>query len=132
MAKEFLGVGWKFPIQLNTNGEFKLSKYEEDIKEAILIILKTAPGERVMQPEFGCGIYKYIFSTINITNLMLMEEEVKKALMFYEPRIEVEKVHAIPNSDNNETQVLISIDYTIISTNDRQNLVYPFYLQEGG
>jgi phage baseplate assembly protein W len=131
MAKEFLGIGWKFPIKLDKNGHFMLSKYEEDIKESILIILKTIPGERVMEPEFGCGIYESVFSTININNLMLMEKSVKKALLFYEPRIEVEKVKATPSEDQNAL-VLISIDYRVISTNDRQNLVYPFYLTEGG
>lgn len=130
MSKEFLGVGWKFPIQLDNNGRFVLSKYEEDIKEAILIILKTEPGERVMQPEFGCGIYAYIFSTINISNLMLMEEEVKKALLLYEPRIEVDQVKASLDTGDNGL-VLISIDYTVSLTNERQNLVYPFYLSEG-
>ena len=131
MSKEFLGVGWKFPIQLDTDGKFALSQYEEDIKESILIILKTEPGERVMEPEFGCGIYEYVFSTINISNLMLMEESVKKALLIYEPRIEVNQVKA--SSDHHENGlVLISIDYTVSSTNERQNLVYPFYLKEGG
>jgi len=131
MSKEFLGVGWKFPIQLDTDGKFALSQYEEDIKEAILIILKTEPGERVMEPEFGCGIYEYVFSTINISNLMLMEESVKKALLIYEPRIEVNQVKASPDYQENGL-VLISIDYTVSSTNERQNLVYPFYLKEGG
>lgn len=131
MSKEFLGVGWKFPIQLDNNGKFALSQHEEDIKEAIFIILKTEPGERVMEPEFGCGIYEYIFSTINISNLMLMEESVKKALLIYEPRIEVNQVKASPDYEENGL-VLISIDYTVSSTNERQNLVYPFYLKEGG
>ena len=131
MSKEFLGVGWKFPIKIDNNGKFVLSQYEEDIKEAILIILKTEPGERVMEPEFGCGIYEYVFSTINISNLMLMEESVKKALLIYEPRIEVNQVKASPDYQENGL-VLISIDYTVSSTNERQNLVYPFYLKEGG
>jgi len=131
MSKEFLGVGWKFPIQLDNNGKFAFSQHEEDIKEAILIILKTEPGERVMEPEFGCGIYEYVFSTINISNLMLMEESVKKALLIYEPRIEVSQVKASPDYQENGL-ILISIDYTVSSTNERQNLVYPFYLKEGG
>ena len=130
MEKDFLGVGWKFPIQLDSNGKFVLSKYEEDIKEAIIIILKTEPGERVMHPEFGCGIYEYIFSTITMTNLMLMEDEVKKALLFYEPRIEVESVKATVDNSHNGL-LLIAIDYIVLSTNERQNLVYPFYLSEG-
>ena len=81
-----------------------------------------------MQPEFGCGIYEYMFSTINITNLKLIEEEVKKALNLYEPRIEIIKVKATPKK---EGMVLIEIEYRVISTNSRENLVYPFYLTEG-
>jgi len=131
MAKEFLGIGWKFPIKLDSSGKFKLSKYEEDIEESIRIILGTIPGERVMRPEFGCGIYEYVFSTINISNLALIEEEVKKALTLYEPRIEIIKIKASADT-NREGLVLIEIEYRVISTNTRQNLVYPFYLTEGG
>ena len=130
MAKEFLGVGWKFPIKLDSSGKFKLSKYEEDIEESIRIILGTIPGERIMRPEFGCGIYEYVFSTINISNLALIEEEVKKALTLYEPRIEIIKIKASADT-NREGLVLIEIEYRVISTNTRQNLVYPFYLTEG-
>lgn len=131
MAKKFLGVGWKFPVKLNASGRFELSKYEEDIEESIRIILGTIPGERVMQPEFGCGIYEYVFSTINISNLALIEEEVKKALTLYEPRIEIIKIKAYPDT-NRDGVILIDIEYRVISTNTRQNLVYPFYLTEGG
>ena len=131
MAKEFLGIGWKFLIKLDSSGKFKLSKYEEDIEESIRIILGTIPGERVMRPEFGCGIYEYVFSTINISNLALIEEEVKKALTLYEPRIEIINVKASPDT-NRDGLVLIEIEYRVISTNTRQNLVYPFYLTEGG
>ena len=131
MAKEFLGVGWKFPVKLDASGRFELSKYEEDIEESIRIILGTIPGERVMQPEFGCGIYEYVFSTINISNLALIEEEVKKALTLYELRIEIIKVKAYPDT-NRDGVILIDIEYRVISTNTRQNLVYPFYLTEGG
>ena len=131
MAKEFLGIGWKFPIKLDSSGKFKLSKYEEDIEESIRIILGTIPGERVMRPEFGCGIHEYVFSTINISNLALIEEEVKKALTLYEPRIEIIKIKASADT-NREGLVLIEIGYRVISTNTRQNLVYPFYLIEGG
>ncbi len=129
MAKEFLGVGWKFPVRLTHSGEFELSKYEEDIKESILIILKTAKGERFLHPDFGCGIYDYVFSSINSTNLSLMQTEVENALKLYEPRIDVEKVKATPQDEN---LVLIEIDYVVRSTNSRRNVVYPFYLKEGG
>ncbi len=129
--RDFLGVGWKFPVSLNQDGTFQLSRYEEDIKEAIVIILKTAPGERRMRVKFGCGIYDYVFSVVNISNLRLIEEEVTNALKMYEPRIELEKVEAL--TDENESNLInISIDYIVSATNGRQNLVYPFYLNEGG
>ncbi len=129
MAKEFLGKGWKFPVRINHKGEFEISKYEEDIKESILIILKTAKGERFLHPDFGCGIYDYVFSPINSTNLSLIQTEVENALKLFEPRIEVEKVSASPK---NENLILIEIDYFVRSTNSRRNMVYPFYLKEGG
>ncbi len=129
MAKDFLGVGWKYPVRLDHSGEFQLSKYEEDIEESIMIILKTPKGERFLHPDFGCGIYDYVFSPINSSNLSMMQTEVENALKLFEPRIEVEKVVA---SQQDESLVLIEIDYTVRSTNSRRNIVFPFYLKEGG
>ncbi len=131
MEKDFLGIGWKFPIQLDNNGKFALSKYEEDIKEAIIIILKTQPGERVMHPEFGCGINNYIFSIINTNNLLQIENEIKRALVLYEPRISIQEVKASSN-ESAQGYLNINIDYQVKSTNSRQSIVYPFYLREKG
>ncbi len=131
MEKDFLGIGWKFPIQLDNNGKFALSKYEEDIKEAIIIILKTQPGERVMHPEFGCGINNYIFSIINTNNLLQIENEIKRALVLYEPRISIKEVKASSN-ESAQGYLNINIDYQVKSTNSRQSIVYPFYLREKG
>jgi phage baseplate assembly protein W len=130
MAKEFLGVGWKFPVQVTPAGRIALSQYEEDIKEAIWIILSTARGERVMRPDFGCGIHDLVFAPINTATITLVENSVREALTVYEPRIELIQVKA-SDEQAAEGKLLVSIDYRVRSTNNRFNLVYPFYLKEG-
>ncbi len=106
-----------------------VSSYEEDIKEAIHIILGTAKGERLMRPDFGCGIHEYVFCSMDVVNLHLIENTVYEALMMWEPRIKVISVKA--ESAAEEGKLLMEIDYQILTTNTRFNLVYPFYLKEG-
>lgn len=131
MDDEFLGRGWSFPIRTDPTGDIELSGGEADIEESIRIILGTAKGERVMRPEFGCDIHEYVFSTIDTTTLNLMETSVREALIRWEPRIDVRNVEASRERiDGGE--LLISVDYRIRSTNVESNLVYPFYLEEGG
>lgn len=131
MNKEFLGSGWKFPIGINSKNNFELVSEDEDIRQAILIILNTTPGERVMRPKFGCGINNYVFSVINNSNLEVIEREVEDALVLYEPRIELENIEASVD-ENEENKLIINIEYTVKSFNSRHNLVYPFYLTERG
>lgn len=130
MAKDFLGVGWKFPVGVDVERKIAMSRYEEDIKEAILIILGTSKGERVMRPDFGCGIHDLVFAPINTTTVSLVESSVREGLTLYEPRIELIKVEA-SDKQSSEGKLLVSIDYRVRSTNNRFNLVYPFYLKEG-
>ena len=130
MAKEFLGRGWSFPVAIDLGGQIRMSEYEEDIKEAIRIILGTAKGERVMRPDFGCGIHDLVFAPINNTTVMLVEKDVQDTLTQWESRIELLKVEATAERAG-EGKLLISIDYRVRSTNHRFNLVYPFYLKEG-
>jgi phage baseplate assembly protein W len=130
MAKDFLGRGWKFPVNINTAGQIGMSEYEEDIKEAIWIILSTAQGERVMRPAFGCGIHDFVFATVNISTLALIESRVREALTVWEPRIELINVTVL-TEEIDEGKLLISIDYKVRTTNNQFNLVYPFYLKEG-
>ncbi|RQW81311.1 MAG: baseplate protein [Methanothrix sp.] len=129
MAKEFLGNGWKFPVRLNSQGMFDMSEHEECITEAIGIIIKTSKGERVMQPDFGCNIFRYLFDNPDTVTLKLMEESVRESLNVWEPRINLTKVEASLDKSN-EGKVLIRVDYTVRSTNNEFNLVYPFYLKE--
>jgi phage baseplate assembly protein W len=130
MAREFLGIGWKFPVAVDAGGQIGISEYEQDIKEAIWIILGTAKGERVMRPDFGCGIHRMVFASINTATLNQVENSVREALTVWEPRIQLTAVKA-DTEKINEGQLMIHIDYKVRTTDNRFNLVYPFYLAEG-
>lgn len=129
MAKEFLGVGWKFPVQVENTGRIALSVFEQDIKEAIRIILSTAKGERVMRPDFGCGIHDLVFASINNTTIGLVESSVREALIRWEPRIELLSVK-VSTAEAEVGKLLVGIDYRVRATNNQFNLVFPFYLTE--
>lgn len=126
---DFLGTGWKYPVTIKNN-KIAVSKAEQYIKESIMIILGTAKGERVMRPDFGCGINEMVFSVIDSSASALISMNVKEALLKWEPRIEVTNVAVSP--DSNENNLLnIKIEYKIKSTNTKNNLVYPFYIEAG-
>lgn len=131
MAKEFLGRGWKFPLSLEVDGQIAVSEYEEDIREAIGIILGTSRGERVMRPDFGCGIHDFVFEVLNTSTQTLITNSVKEALTQWEPRIQLIEVK-VSTENINEGKLMINIDYRVRSTNNSFNLVYPFYLGGGG
>lgn len=129
MTREFLGVGWKFPIRVNARGGLSYVRNEQDIEESIWIILSTAKGERVMEPTFGCGIHDYVFAPNNPGTRGSIAYEVQTALATFENRIDVSsvRVESFPDSDN---RLLIYVDYRVRSNNAKRNLVYPFYLNE--
>jgi len=129
-SKDFLGVGWKFPVQVDSHSMINMSKYEEDIKEAIWIILGTSKGERVMHPDFGCGINDLVFESISAATLANIEQSVREALINWEPRIRLMDV-SVSDEDIDFGKLKISIDYMVSATNSRFNLVYPFYIKEG-
>jgi phage baseplate assembly protein W len=129
-GKDFLGRGWKFPVRPDETGTLRYVESDEDIREAIRIILDTPPGERVMRPDFGCGISKYVFASLDTTTVTSIESSVREALTHCEPRIEVQEVEA-DTSRIADGVLLINISYVVRSTNARENIVYPFYLTEG-
>lgn len=129
MKSEFLGRGWKFPVNVNSRGGMASSEYETDVLEAIGLILRTSRGERVMQPDFGCGIHEMTFSIIDTATAGLVEEMVREALILWEPRIEVKDVKATLENFV-QGRMDISIDYLVRATNNEFNLVYPYYLKE--
>jgi phage baseplate assembly protein W len=125
-SDEFLGVGWAFPPSINARGRIAMSRGTRDIEEAIQMILLTPKGQRIMRPEFGCQIHELIFAPNDATTAGLAASYVQEALEMWEPRIEVLKVHA-RNDEENESRLLIEIDYEVKSTHDSRSLVYPFY-----
>lgn len=125
---DFLGLGWNFPIGLDDGGQVELAPDgEEGIRQSIWMILGTSPGERLMRPDFGCGIHDMVFGVNNAATANAVAGAVREALAVWEPRIDVLDVYAVPDPSH-PNLLLIEINYQVRSTNSRFNLVYPFYL----
>jgi phage baseplate assembly protein W len=132
LQKDWLGRGWAYPVNLDpSTGGVAVAEYEPDIRQSIEIILGTAPGERVMRPDFGCGIHELVFDAIDSAMLTRIETAVTKAMVTYEPRIEVLGVRANPMYSADGV-LLIEFEYRVRRTNQKDNMVYPFYFREGG
>jgi phage baseplate assembly protein W len=128
MTADFLGQGWKFPVALD-GGAIVRSTGEAGIEESIWLILGTTKNERVMRPDFGCGIHDLVFALNNSATAGRIAEEVNDALVLWEPRIDVLAVDVTTAEDRPET-LLIDIRYQVRATNSVFNLVYPFYLDQ--
>ena len=130
-GKEFLGQGLKFPLQVDPKtGKFAMVSQEEDIQEAIRILLYTTQGERVMRPEFGSNVVDYTFSAPSSAMMQSIAYEVRQQLLYQEPRIVNVEV-ACTQADPHSGAIEIAISYTVRSTNNRYIHVYPFYITEG-
>jgi uncharacterized protein len=123
----FIGRGFSWPMRVDHTGSIALSSGVEDLDAAMRVIVSTAPGERLMRPQFGCRIWDLIFEPINANTLGLMAFAVREAVSQWETRVQVENVDVQSDPDREGT-VLIHIDYRVRATNDRRNLVYPFYV----
>lgn len=128
-AKAFLGRGWAFAVDVDRSGAIALAEYEEDIRQAIRIILDTEPGERVMRPDFGAGLRQLLFEPINTTTLALARHRVERALIVWEPRID--QVGVEVRAEPMLGRLRIDVRYRVRRTNTFYNLVHPFYVQEG-
>lgn len=126
---DFLGSGWSFPIRVDKQGEIALVSREDDIRQAILVILGTSPGERVMRPDFGAGLKALVFEPINTATKALVKHRVEEALLLWEPRID--SVEVTMADERSLGRLLLDIRYRVRATNTFFNLVYPFYLLEG-
>jgi len=124
---EILGSGLAFPLQVDARGALSLAGGEDDIAQAIELILGTAPGERDMRPEFGCAVHDLVFDTIDAAMIGKLETAIRAALDRWEPRIDVQDLE-FDLSRVHEGQLLITINYRVRSTNNQRNLVYPFYV----
>lgn len=123
----FIGRGFYWPLQVDHTGSIRMTDGAPDIDRSMAVILATAPGERVMRPQFGCKIWDLLFEPITANLLGLMAQVVREALAQWEPRVEIEDVRPTPD-ENDQTLVRIYITYRVKATNDRRNLVYPFYV----
>ena len=128
MDIDFLGVGWTSPVRLDENGQIQVAKYEEAVRQSIFMILGTAKGERVMRPNFGCGIHDKVFAPNSSGTLGQIISDVRDALIEWEPRIDILDVDTIPDPQK-PNMILVQVNYQVRTTNNIFNLVYPFYLQ---
>lgn len=129
--KTFLGVGWKFPPEFDkTSKSVTLISEEADIKESLYILFTTRPGERVMQPEYGCDLSIINFEPANTNLVALIEDNIQRSILYHEPRIILENVD-VKTDRILDGIVDIEIEYTVIRTNNRNNIVFPYYLIEG-
>lgn len=130
MTQDIIGKGWSFPPRLGRQGMIELVGGVAEIEQAILLILRTSPGQRVMRPEFGCGLNDLVFMPNNAQTANQVKRAVRAALGRWEPRIEV--VDVLVDADPQDTaRLLIDIRYRIKATHDERSLVYPFYLLPG-
>lgn len=129
--KSFLGSGWSFPPRFSENIQgVEMSHNEDDIAESIFILLSTLPGERLMNPEYGCDLHSQVFQNINNTTKTVIEDLIATAILYFEPRV---RLIAVKVDDTGQLggKVNVNITYEVKGVNSRRNMVYPFYLAEG-
>ena len=129
--KSFLGTGWSFPPEFNgTSKDVRTVFAEDDIQQSLYILFSTTPGERVMQPGYGCDLRSMVFENITESTVTAIKDIIEKAVLFFEARIDLNFIDL--DTGQIEQGILnILVDYTVRATNTRSNIVYPFYFQEG-
>jgi phage baseplate assembly protein W len=131
IATTFLGTGWSFPPSFDFGRrQAAMVSQDEDIEQSLVILLSTHPGERVMQPSYGCGLKRMVFEHMNQSALTEIKDLVEKAVLFFEVRITLNEVQ-IETSEMFEGVLRLRLDYTVRTTNARANLVFPLYITEG-
>lgn len=121
-----IGSGWPFPVEATATGAVPLVTGGDKVDGALHFLLSTAPGERVMRPDFGCAIWELLFAPLNATTLGAMESAVRRAVARWEPRVDLEAVDVVPDPDR--SAVVVEVRYRLRASNDRRNLVHPYYL----
>ncbi len=127
ITNSFIGNGWRWPIQLDTTGGIGMVSGATDLEQAMYLILATSPGERPMRPEFGSRLAEFVFAGGNATTAAMIAAEVRWSLLRWEPRVDITDVVVSTDPDDAAT-LWIDIRYTVKATNDRRNLVFPFYV----
>ncbi|WP_378176264.1 GPW/gp25 family protein [Aquimarina sp. SS2-1] len=128
----FLGTGWGFPPKFSKKGKGRVEMLsdEADIKSSLEILLSTRLGERIMVPNYGCNLDELLFKPLNLTLKTFVKELIKNAILYYEPRIDLDKID-IDQTNELDGELFIILDYRVRATNSRSNLVFPFYKEEG-
>lgn len=126
----YLGKGWSFPPAFMKGQGVEMAESEEDIQQSLRILFSTTPGERIFRFDYGCNIRQWVFDEMNLSTKTLIIDAIKQAILYYEPRIEVEKIN-VEIKDAFEGILWINLDYTVRQTNSRSNIVFPFYFKEG-
>jgi phage baseplate assembly protein W len=127
---DIIGIGWSFPPRINPQGGLAMTNPRNELDQSILIVLSTAPGQRVMRPTFGCRLHELVFAPNNAHTAAQARRYVEEAIGMWEPRIVVKRVAVRPDPDES-SRLLIEIDYEVKATHDRRSLVHPFYLIPG-
>ena len=125
-AEDFIGAGIRFPLEVDHTGRLAWATGADALDRSLRVIIATARGERAMRPEFGCAIWDLLFSPVNANTLGLMAQATREAIAQWEPRVTLEDVQVTPDAAD-PALVLIEVSYRVKATNDRRNLVYPFY-----
>lgn len=130
-SKAFMGRGWAFPVEFDERtGAVRMLEDEEDIESSLKVLFETRVGERIMQPDYGAELDSFVMAPMNKSTLTYMEELIRNAILFFEPRIITEHISIIPAKDT-DGLLEIRVRYRVSATNNRYNYVYPFYKTEG-
>jgi phage baseplate assembly protein W len=126
MTHDFVGAGWAFPLAVDSRGGIALARRDQELEQAMRLILATYPGERPMRPEFGSRLRDYVFRSATVDTAAELANEVQNALLRWEPRVVCEAVNVTIDPEE-RNRLYIDVYYTVKGTNDRRNLVFPFY-----
>jgi phage baseplate assembly protein W len=126
MTHDFVGAGWAFPLAVDARGGIALARRDQELEQAMRLILATYPGERPMRPEFGSRLRDYVFRSATVDTAAELANEVQNALLRWEPRVVCEAVNVTVDPEE-RNRLYIDVYYTVKGTNDRRNLVFPFY-----
>lgn len=126
MITDFVGTGLSFPLEVDASGGFATTGGTRKLEQAMRLILSTYPGERPMRPGFGCRLRDYVFRGATLDNAGEVSREVRDALAMWEPRVDIEQVSVYPD-ETDHALLYVDVTYTVKATNDRRNLVFPFY-----
>ena len=131
MAQDYLGRGWSFPPDFSPQYDgVKMLEEDADVASSLAILLSTAPGERIMQPLYGCNMSELVFESLDTRIKTLMADKIESAILYYEPRVDLEKIR-LDNSLELQGVIQIKIVYRVKTTNSRFNFVFPYYKDEG-